>query len=455
MISATLLSGWALATLLAFADGARKGPGRLALWGLGAVLACVTALAWQVFLGGEQTIVAGGWERELGIRLRADVLGVAFALVTTAVLVAALAHELSGDVRTRSFPALVAFMAAGLNGLFLTADVFNFYVFFELSMIAAVALTAYGGEGPRLRAAYTFAVVNLLGSVFFLAGTAALYHVTGTLEMAGIAERLHDLPPETTLVIGAVFFVAFGVKLGLFPFHFWVPPVYRDAHPAVAAILSGALANVGSYGLLRFGGDVMGAILPAASPVLAPLAVASLLYGSVLALARKRVAEVLAYSSISQAGYILLAVTLGSSAGFAAALVYALINSLNKALLFLSLRLHGIAAAVVFGMGAASVAGLPPAVGFFGKAAIFRAGVEEGDHGALAAIVGGSILSVAYMARIYARRVWEGQEAPQRSPVTARAVSAVLAAVLLLLGIWPEPLLRLGHVAGLALAREP
>jgi multicomponent Na+:H+ antiporter subunit D len=401
-------------------------------------------------------VVAGGWSRELGIGLRADALGVSFALVSSAVLLAATAHEVTGQVRTRSFPALVAFMGVGLNGLFLTGDVFNFYVFFELSMIAAIALVAYGGEAPRLRAAYTFAVVNLLGSVFFVAGTAAIYHVTGTLEMAIVAERVGSLPPETTLAIAAVFFVAFGVKLGLFPFHFWVPPVYRDAHPAVAAILSGALANVGSYGLLRFGGDLLGGVLPTAGPLLAVLAMASVVYGSVLAMSRARVSEVLAYSSISQAGYILLVITLATPVAFAAAVVYAFLNALNKTLLFLSLRLGGPVAWIAFGVGAASVAGLPPAAGFFGKASLVRAAVSgEASAAFLVVVVAGSVLSIAYMARAYARQVWLPEDGGARQSTTTQLVSGVLAAALLTLGLWPEPLLSLGRDAGRVLGGVP
>ena len=454
MMAAALGSGWVLAVALAFADGTRRWVRIGAVAGMGVVLACIVTLAWRVFSAGPQTQVAGGWEPALGITLRADALGVTFAVLSSAMLLAAMAHEASGGVKARSFPALVAFMAAGLNGIFLTGDVFNFYVFFELSMIGAVALTAYGGESRPLRAAYTFGVVNLLGSVFFLAGTAAIYHVTGTLEMREIALRAPTLPPQTTLAIGAVFFVAFGVKLGLFPFHFWVPPVYRDAHPAVAAILSGALASVGSYGLLRFGGEVLAGSLPAARETLLPLAVLSVLYGSVLAMTRTRVSEVLAYSSVSQAGYILLVASLATPAAFAAAVLYAVVNAVNKTLLFLALPQHGRLVSGAFAVGAASVAGLPPAAGFFGKIALFRAGVEGAEQWAftaVAAIVAGSILSIAYTSRAYQRRFWQRPPGAP-SPVLTRLVSATLALLVLALGLWPAPLATASRQAGAALA---
>src|SRR4029079_5390650 len=131
-------------------------------------------------------------------------------------------------------------------------------------------------------------------------------HVTGTLQMAQAAERLADVDPNAAVLIAVGFFAAFGVKLGLFPFHFWLPPVYTGAGPAVAAILSGGLANIGAYGLLRFGGEMLPRELDLAATGLIVIGCASILYGSLLAVSRRTAAETLAYSAIGQAGYILV-----------------------------------------------------------------------------------------------------------------------------------------------------
>jgi multicomponent Na+:H+ antiporter subunit D len=139
----------------------------------------------------------------------------------------------------------------------LTGDAFNFYVFFEISMTAAFILAGYREEDYQIRAAFVFAVVNLLGSVVFLIGIAALYSVTGSLNMDVISERAGLLAPSSVIAIAALIFAAFCLKLGLFPFHFWLPAVYVGSHAPVAAILSGALANIGAYGLLRFGAGVL------------------------------------------------------------------------------------------------------------------------------------------------------------------------------------------------------
>ena len=208
----------------------------------------------------------GDWPAGVGITLRADALGVLFA----AALVAGAARRdgprgRSTACASASSPGWSCCSRAGLTGVFLTGDLFNFYVFFELSMTAAYILATYGGTRRELGAALVFTTVNLLGTFVFLLSVAGLYHVTGTLDMAQIAERMADVDPNAAILIAVGFFVAFSVKLGLFPFHFWLPTVYTGARPAVAAILSGGLANIGAYGLLRFGAELLPGELALAS----------------------------------------------------------------------------------------------------------------------------------------------------------------------------------------------
>ena len=252
LLVAPLMVLWPAAALAVLADGRRRPVGWAAAGVLAAAVALLAALAIRVATGGPVEVVAGGWPADVGIRLRADALGALLALVSAAVVLAALVHGVVSRRSTRLFPALMLFLTVGLTGLFLTGDVFSFYVFFELAMIAAYALAASGREGRMVGSALIFAVVNLLGSFLFLIATATLYRATGTLEMLAVAERARDIDPNTAAVISVLYFVAFGVKLGLFPFHFWLPSVYGSAPPAVAAVLAGALANIGAYGLLRF-----------------------------------------------------------------------------------------------------------------------------------------------------------------------------------------------------------
>jgi multicomponent Na+:H+ antiporter subunit D len=457
MIALALAVPFIAAIVLSALDGRRAWAGRLAAVLLAGHVAVLAVLVAKVFSDGPIETVSGGWPAGVGIVLRADALGAVFALLTSIVLLCALLHETSDGIRLRSFPALVLALDAGLTGLFLTADVFSFYVFFELAMVAAYVITATGEDRRHLGAAFIFAVVNLVGTFVFLLGIAGLYHVTGTLAMDQIADRILEVEPASALLIAVLFFVAFGVKLGLFPFHFWLPPVYVGARPAVAAILSGALANIGAYGLLRFGAGVLPEQLAAGSTVLIVIGTMSIIYGAIQAIARRSTAEVLAYSAIGQAGYVILAIGIGGAVGFAAAVLYAVVNSLNKTLLFLAGGLRGWLVGGAFAIGALSVAGVPPAAGYLGKLGLIESGLEPGGAGAVALvalIVLGGLLSFVYMFQAYQYNFWRGDREDQESLPRvggARAVTAFVAAGIVVLGLWPEPLVAIGRESAAAL----
>ena len=451
---------WALAAALALFDGRRPWVGWLAAAGLGASFVSLVVLLFRVLYGEPAEVVAGGWPSGVGIVLRADVLGTVFAVVSVGVVLVSFVYEVLGGVRSRTFPALVLFMAAGLSGLFLTGDIFNFYVFFEVSMTAAYVLVGYREQDYQVRAAFIFAVVNLVGSVVFLIAVAALYHVTGTLEMQAVAERVSQVNPNSIIVIAAAIFAAFALKLGLFPFHFWLPAVYVGSHAPVAAILSGALANIGNYGLLRFGGGILPEELELGATAVLILGSASIIYGALQAISRKQLTEVLAYSAIGQVGYVLVAVGIGGPVGFSAAAIYAVVNSLNKALLFLVVRLRGQLVGAAFAVGAFSLAGVPPAVGFVAKIAVFKAALAAGGVVQAAVLVAlifvGGALSFVYMFQAYQRDFLsqepQGGYWEKAGPLTGRVLVASLAALVLVAGLWPEPLLVLGEAAAAALA---
>ncbi len=446
---------WVLAVALALLNGRRPWVGWIAAAGLGASLVAAVLLTLRVLREGPVQTVTGGWPAGVGIVLRADVLGATFAAVSVGVILVSLVYEVFVGVRSRTFPALVLFLAAGLSGLFLTGDIFNFYVFFEVSMTAAYVLTGYREQDYQVRGAFIFAVVNLLGSVIFLIAIAALYHVTGTLEMAAVAERVREVNPNSLITIATAIFIAFSLKLGLFPFHFWLPVVYVGSHAPVAAILSGALANIGNYGLLRFGGDILSEELALGATVVLLLGSASIVYGALQAISRREPSEVLAYSTIGQVGYVLVALGIGGAIGFSAALIYAVVNSLNKALLFLVAGLRGPLVGAAFAVGAFSLMGVPPAVGFIGKIAVFKAGLAAGGAVQAALLVTliflGSALSFVYALQIYQRAFLakepQGGLWDKTSPWTTRALVVALAALVLAMGLWPEPLLVLGEEA--------
>jgi multicomponent Na+:H+ antiporter subunit D len=451
LLVAPLALLWPAAALAALGDGRRRPVGWAAVGVLAVVVGLLAALALRVAADGPVEVVAGGWPADVGIRLRADALGVVMALVSVAVVLAALVHGVVAGESPRLFPALMLFLSVGLTGLFLTGDVFSFYVFFELAMMSGYALAALGRERRMVGSALIFAVVNLLGSFLFLIATAALYRATGTLEMLAVADRARGIDPNTALVIAVLYFVAFGVKLGLFPFHFWLPSVYGSAPPAVAAILAGALANIGAYGLLRFEAGLLPRELALGRAVLVGIGTASIIYGAVQAIGRRDPREVLAYSAIGHAGYLMVALGVGGRVGLSAGVVFTVTNALGKALLFLAVDLRGPLVSAAFAVGAFSVAGVPPFAGFFGKAALFDAGVQAGSDAAVALLFVGGALTFVYLFQIYQHRYWRPQPAEPVAPASARAVVAVVAVVVLLVGLWPEPLLALSNQAGGAL----
>jgi multicomponent Na+:H+ antiporter subunit D len=446
---------WVLAAVLAFLDGRKRWVGLLGAAGLAASLLSLAWLALVVLRKGTVETVAGGWPEGVGISLRADALGVTFAAVSVAVILFSMLYEVALGVRWRTLPPLVLLVAAGLNGLFLTGDVFNFYVFFEISMTASFVLAGYREEDFQVRAAFVFAVVNLLGSVVFLIGISGLYSITGSLDMAEVAARADALEPSSVIVVAAVIFAAFCLKLGLFPFHFWLPAVYVGSHPPVAAILSGALANIGGYGLLRFGAGLMPRELALGSAAVIVLGTASIVYGGLQAISRRDTSEVMAYSAIGQVGYILLALGVGGPVGFTAAVLYSVVNSLNKGVVFLAAGLRGPLVGAAFAVGAFSIAGVPPAAGFLGKVAVFKAALAEGSPLTGAALVAlvfvGSALSFLYSFQVYQRRFLAPGRPEKPGPLAARLPVLFLAAILLLLGLWPEPLVYLSEAAAGAL----
>jgi multicomponent Na+:H+ antiporter subunit D len=449
LLATVLLVPWVTGALLLTLDGRRRAIAWLAVVVLAAGLVLLVILTLRVAATGPVQMVTGGWPAGVGIVLRADALGVAFAVVSQLVLLTAAAHEAIPGPRARTFPGLVVLLAAGLTGLFLTGDLFNFYVFFEVAMTASYALTAYGGRPRQLRGALVFAAVNLLGSFIFLLSVAGAYRISGALAMADVAEGVLRAGANAGLLVAVGFFVAFSTKLGLFPFHFWLPTVYAGSRPAVAAILSGAVANIGGYGLIRFGAGIFPDQLRAAATALIVLGAASIIYGGVLAVSRGDTAEVLAYSAIGQVGYVLVAVGVGGPVGLAAAVFYSLVNALNKGLLFLTAGLRGPLVAGAFAVGAFSVAGVPPVAGFLGKLVLFRTAIAAGSPALVILFLVGSALSLLYMFQSYQRQFWRSDPADQIpvTPLPRRALVAAVAVLVLAVGLWGEPVWLLSQHA--------
>lgn len=421
--------------------------------------ACLTSLGASLVLlgevlGGEIVVYSmGGWPAPFGIVFVADALSSILAVLSTLVFSAAVVSGLGNEW---PFHPLMAFTLVGVNGAFLTGDLFNLFVWFEVMLISSYVLVAFEGGWGSV-ASFRYLAMNLLGSSVMLLGIGAVYRLTGTLNMAHISMVASGMEPMALLPPALLLFLAFGLKAGVFPFHFWVPEVYDSAPPAAAAVLSGVVKKAGVYGLIRLSFFV----LPPAAGYLLPLSLAlgtaSMFYGGFVALGQGNLDRLLAYSSIAQVGIMFFAIGLGGPLGLAAALVTVLAHGLAKPLLFLvsgelertfassELSAMGGAASsnflsASFLVGALSLVGVPPLLGFFAKLLVFQA--SSAPVPLLGVVVFGSVLTVLYVSMAWTESFWgepgtgavpgEPVDFEIPGPAVAASLVTLVAAVLIL-----------------------
>ena len=440
-----LTGPWLLGAGFLAADGRKRGVSIAAAAALLAVLTFEILLLAQLSTGTRTVFeaVTGGWPQGVGIRLRVDRLALFLGSICTVILAAVLVHEAVAGVRSRLFPALILLLEAGLHGAFFTGDLFNFYVFFELAVVTSFALAAYGHGRAEVRGAFVYTGLNLFGSALFLLGVAAVYHEAGTLDI----EQLTQLPPGArgSLILPAVLLLtALLIKLGAFPFHGWVPVLYSHARPAVAAALSGALVNIGAYGLLRFGFSVFESARQAGEPLLLTLGLVAAAYGSLLAIRRNRPAELAAYVAVVHAGYLVFALAVGERAGVTALLLTVLSGSIDKTLMFLSLEIIGPIRASASLIAAGSVAGLPVTLGFLSKVQLFHAAVASSSR----VILLSALLLSAFLVIAAVFRFWRMALAGKPVRPAGGPAAAALAAVTVVLGLFAEPVVQLASGIG-------
>jgi multicomponent K+:H+ antiporter subunit D len=369
--------------------------------------ALLLAVSVSLFLDAEtgafQTYALSDWVAPFGIVLVLDRLSGLLVLLTAVVAFAALFYAMQGwDTRGKYFHALFQFQLMGINGAFLTGDLFNLFVFFEVLLIASYCLLMYGFGERRLRASVHYVAINLTGSAVFLIAVSLLYSVTGTLNMAHLAEVVAQSAPEDIALIrssGLMLLGVFGIKAALFPLYFWLPAAYSSASAPVAALFA-IMTKVGVYAILRFTTLIFagseGASADLTTPWLLPVALATLILAALGALSAKRLLELFAYLTIASVGTILIAVSAGGVAGLSGALFYLLHSTLIMSALFLLAEMIGqargevqdqlhqgpmllnpVSLGIVFLLGAAIVAGLPLSSGFLAKLMILQSTTQS------------------------------------------------------------------------------
>ena len=447
----------------------RAGIGMARAIGLAAValtLLLAAALVWATRDGTVLAVALGDWPAPFGIPFAADGLAATMVAVTAAVALPALLAATDGTDRLgRHFHPFFQFQLAGLNGAFLTGDLFNLFVFFEVLLIASYALLAHGGGAARSRAGLHYVVLNLAGSLLFLVGLGLLYGTLGTLNIADLAERVAALPAEAVPPARAAFallLAVFAFKAALLPLGFWLPHAYGAATAPVAALFA-VLTKVGIYAILR----LSTAVFPAAdwaagllAPWLMPVALATIVAGTIGTLAARRLGVMAAHLLLLSTGMLAAAVAEGSPRMLAAMLYYLPHTTLVSAALFLLVGhiagargeatdriVHAPRPAGWSAIGAAwlvlatAVTGLPPLSGFLGKVMLLSAAPATAMGAAMwVVLIFSGFAGALAMARAGSVIFWERPDLPPAAPALAPGAALALAlgfVPLLVLGAAP------------------
>ena len=411
--------------------------------------------------GGSLTVYPlGDWPAPFGIVMVVDRLSALMVLLTYAVAVPALYYATGGwDNRGRYFHALFQFQLMGLCGAFLTGDLFNLFVFFEVLLIASYVLLVHGQGRERFRVGMHYVVINLAASALFLVGLALIYSVGGTLNMADLALRLPLITGEMALLARSaalILLLVFGVKAALVPLYFWLPATYAAASAPVAALFA-IMTKVGVYSIIRVHwgifGEGAGEAALAVVDWLLPLALTTSVLGVLGALASHNMGRLIAYLTVSSVGTILAAVGLFTPASLSAALFYTLHSTIVIAALFLLVELMAaqrgaagdrlqpamaVREPVLLGLmlifGAASAAGLPPLPGFLGKIMVLQSSTGMQTQAwvwSVVLLVG--FFSLVGLARAGAIVFWHIEPEAGRGELVAGSSPKLLAATLSLM----------------------
>jgi len=470
----------------------------VAVAGALALFASAVSLLLLVHDRGLVTLQIGGWQAPIGITLLADPLA-AILLMLAAVMTLAVTLYVLGDVgsgpqRRRLMPLLYVLMM-GVSGSFLTADLFNLYVWFEVLLIASFGLVSNQGGRNQIEGAVKAMTLNLLGSAFFLIATGVTYGMTGTLNMPDLHVRMTDLYAQRPYAVTAVahtLLLSFLLKSAVFPLYFWLPASYHVPSAGVCAVFAALLTKVGLYTIVRVF-TLPFAVVDSIFPVVLALAVLTVISGVLGAVAQYEIKRILAWHSISQAGYIAIGAGLLSSpvrqvrlAGLAALIFFIVHHGLVKPTLFLIGGLVGRAAGTtdlrsgggmleaqpllggIFLLSALSLAGLPPFSGFWAKLAVVQATVLSEAWWTLTAVLGAGLLTLLSMLKIWMEVFWKPRPETASGDSESDACVSVglrwndvlvwtptLGLVLLIsgIGLWPQPLLRYSNDAAATLLR--
>lgn len=368
----------------------------------------------------------GGWAPPIGIEFALDPLN--SVLVTLVSFISLMVSMYSKSflkdedwLHVGGYYTLFGLLTVGLCGMIVTGDLFNLYVFLEIMSLSGYGLIALGGKKSML-AAFRYLLIGTIGASFYLLGVGYLYALTGTLNMADMAERVVPFVNSPVFAMAiACFIIAFGIKMALFPLHGWQPDAYTFAHPGAAAFIAGCMSKAPAYALIRFLYYIFkvdNVVMRSALDVLGILGIAGILIGSFMALAQYDFRRMLAYSSVAQIGYIAIGLAMGNMYGFIGAVLHIINHAFMKCGLFLVIggieyrfgevnlyRLGGMnkkmtLSTITVTLAALSMIGLPPTAGFFSKWYLLMGAYTGAQYFYIAVLVVSSLLNAIYFFRI-------------------------------------------------------
>lgn len=394
-------------------------------WAFGSSIALLN----RVRVEGVITYAMGGWAAPYGIEYRIDLASAFVALIVAAIGAvtipyarASIAREVSED-RHALFYAAFILCLTGLIGISVTGDVFNVFVFLEVSSLSAYSMIALGQDRRALTAAFQYLIMGSTGATFIVIGIGLMYVMTGTLNMADLAERLPMVEGNRTIPVAFTFLtVGITLKLALFPLHLWLPNAYTYAPSAVTAFMASTATKVAVYLLLRFFFTIFGAAFSFGqmrlNMVLMPLALVSILAMSLVAIYQDNVKRLLAFSSVAQIGYMVLGISFGTVLGVTAGIVHLFNHALMKGALFMAMgcimyrvgsvrieKMSGLGKLMPWTMaafvgGGLSLIGVPATVGFISKWYLVQAALEQGLWPVAAIVMVGSLMALVYIWKV-------------------------------------------------------
>ncbi len=431
----------------------------------------------DVYHNGIITVQMGSWPAPYGITLVADLLSAIMVLTTSFVSVVVLLYSpgfIDKERQTAGYFPLVFSLLMGVNGAFLTGDIFNMYVWYEVMLTSSFVLIALGGSAEQLRGSVKYVTISFVASIFFVSAIGLMYGQAGTLNMADLANKMRhwdDMPYMNGALM--LFFIAFSIKSALFPFFFWLPASYHTPPIAITALFAGTLTKVGIYTMFRFFSLFVVQDVLFWKVFLMVIAGLTMSIGVLMAASQFDIRKILSFHIISQVGYMVMGLAIFTVNAVAAAIYFTVHNMLSKTNAFLAgglvyqrsgsydlKYLGGLYKAMpflalLFFIPAMSLAGIPPLPGFFGKFLLVKGGFEAGEFVITGVAIAVGFFTLFSMIKIWNEAYWK--KAPDDMPadgyISKRTIAAtsLLALAVLALGVFAGPVMEVCHAAALQL----